>query len=310
MSQTRTTLRERVVYNIARTDKTTEIDSFLDAGIVELCKRHNFTELKLVDSDIDLEQLSLSFTDGSWTASTSVLNADPGTFSDYSFKPGDFIAISAGTGVTVGDYRLTAADDDSITLATSLGDDDLNDVAATSIWAGHAADLPARTRKVHDDVRFIDGTSSYGITIRPRSWFLDRWPNVAEFVTTGPPTVCYVDERNKKLYYGPLGDDASNTIRVTVDRDPTLFVADATECSVELLEQSLIEWTTASILDSIEEYEKAKVFWNRASGSLAAAIQTDKQRSSKHVAQGFDAVKERGGRSTNAEPWNDPFVKR
>lgn len=62
----------------------------------------------------------ISDTTATWTASTLTLT-DTGAFANYTFRSGDQIEITAGTGATTGFYGIASrVDDDSITLDTSL----------------------------------------------------------------------------------------------------------------------------------------------------------------------------------------------
>lgn len=61
---------------------------------------------------------NVTFT-GATVAGTTLTST--GTFADYDFLEGDWVDLTAGAGVTQKRYRITAATDDALTLATAPG---------------------------------------------------------------------------------------------------------------------------------------------------------------------------------------------
>lgn len=77
----------------------------------------------------------VAFTAANWTNATKYL-IKSGAFAGYLWKSGDVLTLSAGTGVTVGQYTIAAKiDDDTLELATDIngagGDISDNTIAGT-----------------------------------------------------------------------------------------------------------------------------------------------------------------------------------
>jgi len=85
---------------------------------------------------VDPSRIEVTLTGATWTTATKTLT-ETGAFANYSHTAGDVIVITAGTGATLGQYRVASrVDADSITLSESLAGSDLVDGDITSGYSG------------------------------------------------------------------------------------------------------------------------------------------------------------------------------
>ncbi len=130
------------------------------------------------------------------------------------------------------------------------------------------------------EVRLIDGTSSYDLEVKSKTWVVERFPNIAEDSSSLPD---FVYEEGGSLYFStPL--DADYTVRVSYYKLLT-FTDDSTENPVPVLENYLIFSTLSWLYNSLE-MERRGAFWEvkargtpaRLGGALIRAIRADNRR--------------------------------
>ncbi len=130
------------------------------------------------------------------------------------------------------------------------------------------------------EVRLIDGTSSYDLKVKPKTWVVEKFPNIAEDSSSLPD---FVYEEGGSLYFS-VGLDADYTIRVTYYKLLT-FTDDSTENPVPVLENYLIFSALSWLFNSLE-MERRGAFWEvkargtpaRLGGALIRGIRADKRR--------------------------------
>lgn len=102
---------------------------------------------------------SISITAAAWNSGTKRITL-AGAFAGYTHLSGDFIKITAGTGVSLGEYEIAQRiDDDNIELVNSIGTTNA-DTAGT--MPNNTVSLPADLREIH--AIDTDGASTEGFS--------------------------------------------------------------------------------------------------------------------------------------------------
>jgi hypothetical protein len=299
----RSALAAAVVVNIGgRTDKTDLINQALDFAIDAITRAHEWKSLEL-ETDVSTAGTALTFTDAVWDVSELTLTKTS-AFTSYTFAAGDHIYVSAGTGVTVGWYKIASKDvsNNFITLTESFAAADTS-VTATMIGNPEYIALPAGTLHALR-VRLMDGTSSSLVRIKSKRWLQARWPDVTA-ISHGTPLHCYEDLSQGtygRLYFYPVPDDIY-TYRLTTTAYQGSFSGASDTADVPGLDNAIVAWATAYSFQSCEQFSNAQIWYGYAQQAVIAAIQADKR---DHPERSGETELE--PTTMSAEPWNDPFV--
>ena len=159
--------------------------------------------------------------------------------------------------------------------------------------------LPSNTFQLIE-ARFINGTYSHAIVIRPKKWLVSRYPNIAS-LSTNIPVYGYVE--GDYLYLYPLSN-GSYSIRKTVVVDPTFSDADGTENPIPHLDRALVCYGIAAAMRSLQMFEGALQWDSEYSKAFLIAVTGDKKKPFELQMQPF------GSKTPAAliEPYLDPFA--
>lgn len=119
----------------------------------------------------------------------------------------------------------------------------------------------------------VMGASPSVIQLRPKTWIVDKYPDVGE-VTSGVPAYAY--QEGNYLYIAPVAD-AVYTIGFSYYPDIIGFALDSSENPIPLLQQAIIEWATGYVFDSIELFERGVAWKTRAYTSAKIAVDRDRR---------------------------------
>ena len=276
-------LRNEVIYNLQnRADKNTQIDSALDLALEEIGKAHDFKDMLSLQSDADWYKVTLTFTDGAWTALTRTLTK-AAAFADYSFTSGDKIYISAGTDFTAGWYEIASrTSDDAIVLTdvTGLSTGDEINVAATYMGDPGSYVLPSTTLRVTSAI-LVDGVLTKRLSLKTRDWIDEHYPHPEEDLTGHPH---YGFTEGGRLYVVPWCSGAYE-VRLTISELPTMASSDASEPTLTTANYALICWATSHMFDQLEKELSADRWMRRYYTARADAIESDMRKPAvEHVA--------------------------
>jgi hypothetical protein len=124
-------------------------------------------------------------------------------------------------------------------------------------------DLPSSVGKVQE-VRFINGQSSYTIPFRSKSWVAGQYPDPSS-ISAGKPVCCYLEGGVLQLI--PAVDN-SYTIRATVYNKPASLESDSSELVPAGWANAVVAWATAFIFRSIGDFEGANQWMGEYNRSL------------------------------------------
>lgn len=153
------------------------------------------------------------------------------------------------------------------------------------------------------EVRLINGTLSYPIEIRPRTWIAKYYPSPASFSTTKP---CYGYLQGTLLYVVPLPDAEYEVEYSYYPVHPDLE-ASTDEVQIRGADKAVMAYATSFVFDSIEKATEADRWYARYEKFLMSAKKLD-QGNSAVVLQATP----RGSEPSTVRPdyWVDPFVER
>ena len=282
----RSELRNEVIYNLQnRTDKNTQIDSALNLALQEVGKAHDFGDMISLQADASWYKVTLTFTDGAWTAATRTLTK-VAAFTGYTFTSGDKVYISAGTDFTVGWYEIESYDglENAIVLTdvTGLSTGNETDVAATYMGDPGSYVLPSTTLRVISAI-LVDGTETRRLNLKTRDWIDEHYPRPEEDLTGHP---YYGVTEGGRLYIVPWCAGAYD-IRLTISELPTLGAGDSDEPTLTTADYALICWATSHIFDQLEKEQSAALWKRNYYTAKADAIASDQRKPAvEHVADG------------------------
>lgn len=258
MASTREELRVMVRSSVSgRTDLDTVIDNGLDFALEAISEYHPWTEL-LLESDVDIQIETLTFTDGTWTESTKTLTKTA-AFADYTYAAGDEIVISGGANATTGRYVVASnPTDNTITLEISIGAaaDGDSDIEATQIGQERFVIVPSGYQKVLG-ATLVDGTSSYSLKRKTKKWVENLFPAVEEHSSADP---IYYYEEGGRLYLAPVSS-SEYTIEIETYTTLSLASGDAAEISSTGFNRLLVAFATAYTFESLEHGQKSADRW-------------------------------------------------
>ena len=127
------------------------------------------------------------------------------------------------------------------------------------------------TMRTIEEARLIDGTMSYPMRIKSKSWLTSRWADVSELSTSKPQ---YLYEETGTLYLYPVSD-GTYTVRVTTYSNCGTLSASTTENPVPLLDSAIVHWATAYLYNATEQYEKAATWERMAERAFQVAVQAN-----------------------------------
>lgn len=148
------------------------------------------------------------------------------------------------------------------------------------------------------EVRLIDGLSSYRLNIRPKTWVVSRYPNIA-VLGSARPTVGYIE--GKTLFVAPPSN-AEYEVRYTYCPLHPALAADVDEILIRHAAPAVIAWATSWVFQAIEKHQDAASWDARYQAQLKSAI---KANANSAVTYQFDTSQ---GVST-PEYWLNPFVR-
>jgi len=121
---------------------------------------------------------------------------------------------------------------------------------------------------------FLDTNTKISLVEKTKDWVLRRYPDATQ---VGKPEVYYVEYNTGLVYLAPTPDYAYPAVMRYEKRVASgYFASDATVCPVEDLETALIAWTSGWVLQSIEKYAEASVWFTQAGMALTTAIVQDR----------------------------------
>jgi len=258
-----------------RTDKDTTLGFAITNALKEIGKRHDFQELKNIETDVDLLSLEVDISDATWDVSELTLTKTAG-FADYTYASGDMILITDGTDITTGWVEIASkTNDNTIVLSSSIGVGDETDVDASWIGTPQYVSLPDATHKVMGAV-LIDGLSSYNLEIRTKG-YVDKVYPAPETCLSTKPELAY--RMGSKLRLAPY-TDTNYKVRLTSIDYPSLAAGDSAEPTIEGIEDCLIARVLMDLYGG-EEFERTARYWeNRYERALQILIRDDKRKPS------------------------------
>ena len=257
-----------------RTDKNVTLGFAITNALKEIGKRHDFQELKNIETDVDLLSLEVSLTAGDWDVSELELSHAT-LFDSYTWASGDMILITGGTDITTGWVEITAQATDTLTLASSIGTGDEIDVTASWIGTPQYVSIPTTTHKLMGAV-LIDGLSSYNLPILTKAKVDSLYPAPESTLST-KPEVAY--RLGTKLRLAPY-TNTNYSVRLTSIDYPTLASGGTAEPNVEGIEDALVARVLMDLYGGEEHFTTAKYWEQRFDKALATLIKDDKRKPS------------------------------
>lgn len=120
-------------------------------------------------------------------------------------------------------------------------------------------------------ITLVDGVSSYGVELRTKPWFVQRFPNPSASGATRP-THAYVE--GTTLYFqAPM--DTARTIRVTYTKLPPPLLTDASTPLIAFVDNCVIAWASCYVFRAIQMFQEALEWQKQFEMGLMHAIKAD-----------------------------------
>jgi hypothetical protein len=157
--------------------------------------------------------------------------------------------------------------------------------------------LPEGTFQVKE-VRLLNDNTSYTLNLRQKRWITRHFPNPT-FYTSSYPSYAYTE--GGLLYYMPKAN-ADYTGVMTITRIPTL-AGDDDELEPSLLATYVIAYATAEVYRSVEMFDEAAVWDNKAAQRLQLAIIADRKSEEEVILDQYPDANE----DPYIDKYHDPF---
>jgi hypothetical protein len=182
---------------------------------------------------------------------------------------------------------------------------DLRVQADVSVVTNDTTAALATSVKSLVELRLIDiasPTLSFAMELRPKQWFVERFPNVAGSPISGRPYFCY---RAGTTLYLDRKCNSSYTIRYTYQKTAEFAGnLDESQSPITEIDDVLVAYVTAEVFRAIGQYEDANYWDQRFGNLLAAAIKDDEDET------GVRYIAEQWAQRSDVflnQPWVDPF---
>ncbi len=150
------------------------------------------------------------------------------------------------------------------------------------------------------EVRIIDGLSSWELEVRPKTWILERWPDLAsQFFSR--PRFAYLE--NSRIYMMP-GPSTAWTLKFSYYKRIADLTDDSTALFPEHVDEAVIAYATYRTFKSLQQHEDAITWF----ADYREAIRDAKkmEHDSAIIHQG---VPRGAGRPVQTNYYLDPFIR-
>lgn len=162
-------------------------------------------------------------------------------------------------------------------------------------------DLASNLARV-SEVRVIDGTQSYPLVVKDKSWIVEKCPSPESFASA-KPTYGYLS--GTRLYLVPSPDDVY-TLRYSFYQLEPDLTGSSSELTIRYAGAAVAAWATHWVFMSLEKHEDAGVWLAKYKELLKSAKRAD----SDNPAIRREAEPRGAQQTMRPDFWNDPFVKR
>jgi len=152
------------------------------------------------------------------------------------------------------------------------------------------------------EVRLIDGTSSYRLKLRQKTWLVQRHPNISA-ASQAKPVYGYM--MGRVLYVIPIPASAY-TIRYTYARSHPALTSDSSLVLIRHASAAIAAYATWWTFKSIEKFEEAKQWKETYEELVAKAVKNDEDNPAVEMLADIRGQNDDG--SINPY-WLDPFVR-
>lgn len=152
------------------------------------------------------------------------------------------------------------------------------------------------------EVRLIDGTSSRVLLIRPKTWLVQKCPDVASR-PEGRPLFAYLE--GTSLFFYPVPSQAY-TIRYTYYKLHPALTLPTDSILVRQIESAVVAYTVFWLFQTLEQQENAKIWYASYQIFMRSAELVDKSNS---AVQQVAEPRTNLGEYMPSEWWLDPFVQ-